>query len=145
MISKKLLFLIFSILPLLGGEFLEQQRATALKEKKLILLTVTKENCPYCLQMHHEVFENAIYNNQLIKKFIHVNIDRNDSALPESLHVKYFPTNLILSPKDLHVIDEFIGYMKPEAFLDLLDEVYSQEITLFSNTVPSYKKSTLQK
>ena len=111
----------------LNAEFLEMERQKALKENKLILLTIEKEGCPYCIKMQKDIFDVPKFNQYIAKNYLHVNINREDSTLPQVLHVKYFPTNLILSPRDLKIIDEFAGYMKPESFIELLDEVYAQE------------------
>lgn len=132
--------LFFSLLALHATDFLESERTLALRSDKLILLTVSKENCPYCIQMRRDVFETQKYSQKIQKHYIHVEIDRNDPQLPQSLHVKYYPTNLILHPKDLKVIDEFIGYTKPDIFIELLEEVYDQEITSFSSKQQPSKK-----
>ncbi|WP_263833323.1 thioredoxin fold domain-containing protein [Sulfurospirillum oryzae] len=115
----------------LKADFLDIERQKALHEKKLILLTVTKESCPYCIKMQKEVFDDPKYAQQIAKKYLHVSIQRDDPALPQALHVKYFPTNLILSPDNLKIIDEFAGYMEPVGFIELLDEVYAQEFKSF--------------
>ena len=120
-----MLFLLMSFS--LKAEFLEIERQKALIEKKLILLSVTKESCPYCIKMEKDVFENMSYRKQIEKKYLHVSIQQEGSNLPQALHVKYFPTNLILSPSDLKLIDEFAGYIEPANFIELLDEVYTQE------------------
>ena len=111
----------------LKAEFLEMERQKAINENKLILLSIEKEGCPYCIQMQKDVFEVPKFNQQITQKYLHVNIRREDPTLPKALHVKYFPTNLILSPRDLHIIDEFAGYTDPESFIELLDVVYAQE------------------
>jgi thioredoxin-related protein len=49
--------------------------------------------------------------------------------LPKNLKVHYYPTNFILDPKDMSVVDEFVGYMKADDFVSLLDLVYEQEVT----------------
>lgn len=123
-ITMLLLLMSFS----LKAEFLELERQKALQEKKLILLSVTKEFCPYCIKMEKDVFENMTYRDQIDKKYVHVSMHQEGASLPKGLHVKYFPTNLILSPKDLKIIDEFAGYVEPANFVELLDEVYVQEI-----------------
>ena len=111
----------------LKAEFLEMERQKAINENKLILLSIEKEGCPYCIKMQKEVFNVPKFNQKIAKKYLHVTIDREDSTLPQALHVKYFPTNLILSPRDLRIIDEFAGYTDPESFIELLDVVYAQE------------------
>lgn len=127
---KKWIFMLLCVCTVcfsLNGSFLEIECQRALKEKKLILLSVEKEGCPYCLKMQKEVFEVPHYAQLIAKKYLHVTIRRDDPTLPKGLHVNYFPTNLILSPHDLKIIDEFAGYMEPANFIELLDEVYAQE------------------
>jgi len=111
----------------LHADFLELERQTALKNNQLILLSVEKEGCPYCLKMRTEIFNVPTYSQQISKHYLHISIHQENSILPKAFHVKYFPTNLILSPRDLHIIDEFAGYMSPDNFIELLDEVYAQE------------------
>ncbi|MBP1681605.1 MAG: soxW [Proteobacteria bacterium] len=115
----------------LKADFLEVERQKAVKAKQLILLSVEKEGCPYCLKMQTEIFNVPKYSQQISRKYLHVSIHQEDSSLPKAFHVKYFPTNLILSPYDLHIIDEFAGYMRPDSFIELLDEVYAQEFKSF--------------
>ena len=78
--------------------------------------------------MKKDVFETKYYSEKINKKYINVEINRDDSLLPSSLHVKYVPTNFILSPHSLKILDEFPGYIKPNHFIELLDEVYKQEV-----------------
>lgn len=112
----------------LNAGFLETEGQKATKEKKLILLTVKSEFCPYCIKMKKDVFDTPKYSEKITKKYLHVEINRDDPLLPTSLHVKYVPTNFILSPNKLKILDEFPGYIKPEHFIELLDEVYRQEV-----------------
>ena len=108
--------------------FLDKERLQALKEKKLILLSISSDYCPYWIKMKKNIFDNVAYIQKISRSYVHVTIMNHDSRLPKSLHVKYLPTQYILSPKDLKVIDEFAGYMEPNHFMELLDEVYYQEI-----------------
>lgn len=124
----KITFLTLLTIQFLNANFLETESKKALKEKKLILLTVKSESCPYCLKMKKDVFETKHYSEKINKKYVHVEINRDDSLLPSSLHVKYVPTNFILSPHRLEILDEFPGYIKPDHFIELLDEVYRQEV-----------------
>jgi len=101
----------------------------AIKTGKLILLSVESSNCRYCEKMNKETFtpnENIlkIQNHYIQKIVIAENTD-----LPVNLDVKYYPTNYILNPKDMSVIDEFVGYIKADEFLSLLDLIYEQETT----------------
>lgn len=120
-------FLVVMMSISLNAGFLEKESIKAQKEKKLILLTVESESCPYCIKMRKDTFEVKKYRQKIAKQYIHVIIYDKDKALPDALYVKYLPTNFILSPKELRIIDEFPGYITPDHFIELLEEVYSQE------------------
>lgn len=128
MFKKICLFLlIFSLFNSLYALDLSSISKNALQEKKLILLSVESENCRYCEKMNKETFtpkENVmkIQSHYIQKIVIEDHID-----LPVNLKVKYYPTNFILNPKDMSIIDEFVGYIKADDFLSLLDIVYEQE------------------
>lgn len=51
---------VLSLTPL-HANFLEEESTKAIQEKKLILVNIVSENCPYCKQMQKEVFNNATY------------------------------------------------------------------------------------
>jgi len=106
--------------------FLAQESKQALSEKKLILLNIGSDQCPYCVRMKRDIFNQETYKKRISRKFIYVEMAHNDAKLPKALHVKHLPTNYVLSPKDLSIIDEFAGYMKPNDFLGLIEEVYKQ-------------------
>lgn len=121
--------LIFGLFSSLYALDLSTISRSALKEKKLILLSVESENCRYCEKMNKETFtpkENILkIQNHYIQKIV---IEDN-TDLPANLNVRYYPTNFILNPKDMSIIDEFVGYMKADDFLSLLDVVYEVETT----------------
>ena len=126
-IFKALLMLILSC-NLYGDTFLAKEAKQATKEKKLILLTVSSDRCPYCIKMKKDVFESSNYKAKIVQNYVHLEVMHDEILLPASLHPKYLPTNYILSPKGLTVLDEFAGYIEPKHFLELLDEVYAQEV-----------------
>jgi len=102
---------------------------TALKEHKLILLSVESENCRYCEKMNLEVFTPRKFTSKINAQYVQKIVKIQDIKLPKNLKVKYFPTNFILDPKDMSVVDEFVGYMKADDFISLLEVVYEQEVT----------------
>ena len=125
---RAILIVMLSSFSLFAGDFLAKEALKAQKDKKLLLVTVSSDRCPYCIKMRKDVFENTSYKSKIAQKYIHVEVMHNDIALPTALHAKYLPTNYILSPKDLKVLDEFAGYIEPKHFLELLEEVYQQEV-----------------
>jgi hypothetical protein len=101
----------------------------ALKEHKLILLSVERQDCHFCEKMQKEIFTQEKYKDAISKQYIHrVIIADVNTKIPSNLKVQYFPTNFILNPKDLSVVDEFDGYIGAKDFLDLLQMEYEQEI-----------------
>jgi thioredoxin-related protein len=121
-----LLLLALSTTTLFAEGFLAQESKQAMSEKKLILLNIGSDQCPYCVRMKRDIFNQETYKKRISRKFIYVEMAHNDTKLPKALNVKHLPTNYILSPKDLSIIDEFAGYMKPNDFLGLIEEVYKQ-------------------
>jgi len=123
----KLLFIVFMSMTMLHASFLEEESARAIKEKKLILVNIGTENCPYCKQMKKEIFNNATYRKQIDQKFIFVSIDLYDPALPADLRTKYTPANAILSPTRHSIIEGYTGYMDPASFMSVLENAYKAE------------------
>ena len=79
----------------LHADFLETQSAQALKEKKLILLNIESEDCPYCQKMKKEIFNDALYRKQIDQRFIFVSKNLNDPSLPPVFRVQSVPANAI--------------------------------------------------
>lgn len=123
----KLLFIVFMSMTMLHASFLEEESARAIKEKKLILVNIVTENCPYCKQMKKEIFNNATYRKQIDQKFVFVSIDLYDPALPADLRTKYTPANAILSPTRHSIIEGYTGYMDPASFISVLENAYKAE------------------
>ena len=105
----------------------EQMQEQAIKDKKLLLISIEKEQCPYCLKMQQDVFTHHLFKKFIHDKFLYLSILNTDTSLPKPLKAKYFPTTFIVKPDDLTIIDEFAGYMNLENSLELLDEVYLQQ------------------
>lgn len=101
---------------------------SALKNNKLILLSVESNNCHYCEKMNREVFTPNKYTSKINSHYVQKIVKIQDIKLPKNLKVQYFPTNFILDPKDMSIVDEFVGYMKADDFVSLLDLVYEQEV-----------------
>ncbi|WP_458699604.1 thioredoxin family protein [Sulfurospirillum sp. 1307] len=128
MFKKVILFFIFlGFISSVNALDFSEISKKALKENKLILLSVESLTCGYCKKMEKETFLPKNNQDKISKEYIRMSVMAEKTKLPDNLHVKYYPTNLILNPKDLSIIDEFVGYMKTEDFLSLLDLVYKQE------------------
>ncbi len=103
----------------------------AFTHNKLILISVERDGCHYCEKMNREVFTPKNNIKKIDRYYVHKIVDIGNIKLPSSIKdVKYFPSNYILDPKTMKIIDEFPGYMKADDFISLLDTVYEVE---FSN------------
>ncbi len=121
---------IFLLLGLFNSLFaldLSEVSKNALKEHKLILLSVESQNCFYCKKMNKEVFTPKKNISKIEKQYIQKIVIAENIQLPSNLKAKYYPTNYILDPKDMSVIEEFVGYMKADDFISLLEVVYEEE------------------
>ena len=101
----------------------------AIKENKLILVSIEKKDCHYCEKMDKEIFKQKKYMKQIDKNYIQEVVIYGNDKLPANLKVQYFPSNFVLNPKDFSVVDEFVGYIKSDDFVSFLDEVYKQEVS----------------
>jgi len=123
----KAFLVVFLGINALHASFLEEESARAVKEKKLILVNIVRDDCPYCRQMQREIFNNATYKKQIDQKFVFVSIDQDDPTLPQDLHTKYVPANAILSPSRHTIIEGYTGYMDPASFMNVLEKAYKAE------------------
>jgi len=123
----KLLFIAFMGITMLNASFLEEESARAIKEKKLILVNIVTENCPYCKKMDKEIFSNATYRKQIEQKYVFVSINLYDPSLPQDLRTKYTPANAILSPTRHTIIEGYTGYMDATSFMTVLENAYKAE------------------
>ena len=130
MFMKKIISIIvvFGFLCSINAIDLKDISKRALQEHKLILLSVESENCHYCEKMNKEIFTPNKYVSKINSQYVQKIVQIQDVNLPTNIKVKYFPTNFILDPKDMSIVDEFVGYMKPNDFLSLIDLVYEQEL-----------------
>jgi len=128
MLLRKIGLMLIVIVCSLQAIDLQDVSKNALKEHKLILLSVESENCRYCEKMNKEVFTPTKYVSKINSQYVQKIVQIQDVNLPKNLKVKYFPTNFILDPKDMSIVDEFVGYTKADDFLSLLDLVYEQEV-----------------
>ncbi len=123
----KCLLLIYTIgMTTLHAGFLDAESTKALQEKKLILVSIESDDCPYCQKMRKDIFEAPKYKAQIEKKYIYVSINVNDPALPAALRTRSVPANAILSPENHTIVDAYVGYIEPTSFMSILDAAYKE-------------------
>ncbi len=97
------------------------------EERKLRLLFVYEEGCPWCAKMEHEVFENPDYLRRIRAHYRLRRAQIYKDPLPLGLEPHLFPTTYVLSSDGRRVLERFRGYIDPKEFLASLDELYSLE------------------
>lgn len=127
MLTSLLLFAL-SCSGLNAAEFLEKERLEAIKEHKMILLTIESESCPFCQKMKQEIFENSSYRKVIDQHFIFVAKHAEDPTLPPLFRTPMLPANALLMPKTKEIVEAYTGYMEPKMFMSLLEKVYQEQM-----------------
>ncbi len=127
-IYLKLLLLASLSIVGLHAQFLEEESAKAIKEKKLILLTIESDTCPYCQKMKKEIFNNPTYRTKIDEKFIFVLKNTKDPTLPAIFRTPAVPANAVLVPDTKEIIDAYTGYMDPTTFMGILEGAYEAKM-----------------
>lgn len=122
----RVFMLIFLSIATLHASFLEEESVRAIKEKKLILLNIETQECPYCAKMKKEIFNNPQYRKEIDKKFIFVSVHQNDPSLPADLRVPVVPANAIIVPSTKDIVDAYMGYIEPAKFMTILEDAYKE-------------------
>jgi len=73
--------------------------AQAAKEKKKVMVMLSREECPACEYMNDIVFEEKAVENEIGKNFVPVHIDIHKDFIPEGLGYIGTPTFHFLDAK----------------------------------------------
>lgn len=126
---KKIILLLFTILPVIGMSQIkfsdlsfEQAKELANKEEMMIFVDLSATWCGPCKTMKTQVFQDKeigeYFNNNFISLFIECDIDKNSAELMKQLYnFSAFPTLLFLD-KDGVLVHKIVGSMDKKEFLD---------------------------
>lgn len=98
-------------------------------KNKLLLVTITNATCYYCKKMEKDVFESKRVKKRIRKNYERVTFEAGLDNIPKFLNAKAYPTNFIVNPKNFNIVDEYVGYIKPKQFLEVLNIVYNLEVS----------------
>ncbi|MGD9654240.1 MAG: thioredoxin family protein [Sulfuricurvum sp.] len=93
--------------------------AQAQKEKKRVMVMLSKEDCPACEYMNDVVFEEKAVSNEVEKSFVPVHIDIHNDFIPEGLGYIGTPTFHFLDAKGKK-IGRYDGAANIPSFLGIL-------------------------
>lgn len=71
----------------------------AVKEKKKVMVMLSREECPACEYMEEVVFEEKAVENEITKNFVPVHLDIHKDFIPEGLGYIGTPTFHFLDSK----------------------------------------------
>jgi thioredoxin-related protein len=91
----------------------------AKKDKKIIMLKLTAQNCHFCKKMDREVMVDSEVINALDKDFVSVSLDVNRDKLPLGLKKGMTPTFAFVNSSG-ELFSVIQGAWHKEDFLDLL-------------------------
>ncbi len=92
-----------------------------IKYGKMILIYVEMKNCPWCIKMDREVFDDNANLEKLEKLYFVKRLTKESKEIPTYIKPKYYPSTYILSSDGEKIIDELPGYMKAEDYIEYLE------------------------
>jgi thioredoxin-related protein len=128
---KKFLLVIVSLfcinLSLYGQSSFDEALMRAKIEKKLLLVELIMDFCPYCERMEKSVLSKDDVKKILDEKYIFIKLNTKRDEIPSNLTSRLTPTFYFLNHQG-EVLEELKGLMKKSDFLFYLEEIYTQEI-----------------
>ncbi len=100
----------------------EKATEVAKKEKKLVLVYIYSEHCPYCHQVEEFVFGDEDVENLLKKDFVVVSLNISEEEA-ERFDPIGTPTFVIYDPFKKKVLAKFFGSLDAETFRSMLIRV----------------------
>jgi len=96
--------------------------AQAAKEKKGVMVMLSKEDCPACEYMEGVVFEEGIVEETIRKNFIAVHLDIHKNTLPQGIGYIGTPTFYFLNTKG-EKVKRYDGAANIPTFMGLLSSI----------------------
>lgn len=119
------LVLVFLCISFLNANSFDEAIKQASKEKKLVLVELTRDFCPYCVRMEKSVLSKEDVKALIKEKYIFITLNLSHDEIPYNLTSKLTPTFYFLNAKG-EIIEEVKGLMKKSDFIFYLNEIASQ-------------------
>lgn len=96
----------------------EKAYQEAVKEKKLLMVLLTKEACPASQKMLRTTFKDQPYIRSVNERFVSVIVTKGqkESYPIELLYTMSYPSLFFLNSEELFAGDTLFGYIDPETF-----------------------------
>ena len=99
-----------------------QALKNAKKEKKLVYMLITSEECRWCRKFESTTLEDEEVLQRLKQKYVLLHIDRDKDYMPEYFKKERVPRHYFITQKG-EIIHSFLGYWSSEDFHSFLDDV----------------------
>ena len=105
----------------------EEAQERAVKEKKLIMLMLSREHCQACWYMENIVFKNKNVKALIEDNFIPVYIDINNDFVPDGFSYIGTPTFYFTDANGKNITERLDGGANAKDFTQKLNEVLSKK------------------
>jgi len=124
---KTILLLVFLINSLFSYQLdwthnYEKALRVAKKENREIYLFIGADNCRFCKNFKEKTLSKKDVKDKLDKDFIVVYLSRDEDLIPEEFEARGVPRHYFIKPNG-ELDDEDIGFIAPDMFLKLLNEI----------------------
>jgi len=102
----------------------DQAIKTAKVQKKLVMLVVVADYCPWCKKFERKTLKDSAVMAKANKSFVRVIIDKykDKGKYPEEFNAPIIPAVFFVNPKDQKSLLEAVAYMQPDEFMENMDD-----------------------
>jgi hypothetical protein len=124
----KYILLILLAFPLFAADYsflhyetdYDQARKKAMKNHKLLMLLVVKNDCGWCYKLAFSTLQTPKVKRELHKNFQSVLLNRDSDPIPNNYSCPVVPALYFIDPVDNEEVWRSKGYQKQKKFLKLL-------------------------
>lgn len=97
---------------------------TAKEQNKVVMLVVVADYCPWCKKFERKTLKDSAVMAKANKSFVSVVIDKykDKGKYPDEFHAPLIPAVFFVDPKDQKSLLEAVAYMKPDEFMENMDD-----------------------
>ena len=98
--------------------------AQAKKEKKLLMILVVGDYCPWCKKFERKTMKRADVDAVVKEDFVPLILDKykDKGKYPDKFYSPVIPSVYFVNPQGEEILHQAVAYMKKDEFLDNLDD-----------------------
>jgi len=119
----------------------EQAWASAVAERKILLVMFTSDHCHFCTKMLSETYSHPAIQRMLAKDTKTVLADADDyRALAKRMGIRGYPTTLLISPEG-EVLDLLEGFVDAKTFAKRVHPHLARQAARLGDASAAYNQS----